>query len=867
MSSVRLRDLIRAVRACKTAAQERGVIKKETANIISAFNSHDVENRHRNVAKLMFIHMLGYPTHFGQMECLKLIAANGFPEKRMGYLALMVLLDERQEVLMLVTNSVKNDLASSNQFVVGLALCALGNICSTEMARDLAPEVEKLLASSNSYIRKKAALCAIRVLKKVPEMLEIFEPAMEQLLSDRHHGVLIAGVTLLTELLVMNPDRIDFHRKQVPQLVRILRNLVSSGYSAEHTVGGLTDPFLQVKVLRLLRILGAGDATASDIMSDMLAQVATNTDGAKNAGNAVLYECVQTIMGVESIGGLRVLGINILGKFLAKSDNNIRYVALNTLSKIVNVDTQAVQRHRNTIVDCVKDADVSIRRRALDLVYALVNEQNILVLSKELLEYLMVSDAEFRVDLTQKICSLVEQYAPDKQWHIDTIMQVLSKAGEYVPDEVCRRLVVTISNATELQGYSVRSLYKVLQTEGKAASQQLMCVAIWTIGEYGEMILNHQDELPEEDPMTVTEMEVIDLFESLYRDPLCSSLTRQYLSVALVKLSSRFSSCLERIKELVKEGSVSVDLELQSRAVHFEKLCMAENNSIRASILERMPAVDEKIYGSKEGAMVDATTENGHPHAEPARAQSNGVKPAVPEPVSETNMLGDLLGMDTPTAAAPHSSGDVLSDLLGDMSSPAPAVAPATGAMPSSGADLLADLLGSPAPAAAPANVGGLGFGGMVPPQQPAAVAPQPAQLGGMDFMGQMSAPPATAQGFPPIVAFTSPNGLTVNFEISKPNPGAPQVTLVKATFTNSSASSMDAFNFQVAVPKFMQLQLHPASAAVLPPGSSSVTQTMEVTNSMHGQKPLVMRLKISYSINGAPITEQTQVNTFPQGC
>ena len=42
----------------------------------------------------------------------------------------------------------------------------------------------------------------------------------------------------------------------------------------------------------------------------------------------------------------------------------MRYVALNTLAKVVSVDTQAVQRHRNTIVDCVKDADVSIRRSA-----------------------------------------------------------------------------------------------------------------------------------------------------------------------------------------------------------------------------------------------------------------------------------------------------------------------------------------------------------------------------------------------------------------------------------------------------------------------------------------------------------------------
>ena len=34
----------------------------------------DGEYRHRNVAKCLFISMLGYPTHFGQMETLKLIA-------------------------------------------------------------------------------------------------------------------------------------------------------------------------------------------------------------------------------------------------------------------------------------------------------------------------------------------------------------------------------------------------------------------------------------------------------------------------------------------------------------------------------------------------------------------------------------------------------------------------------------------------------------------------------------------------------------------------------------------------------------------------------------------------------------------------
>lgn len=50
---------------------------------------------------------------------------------------------------------------------------------------------------------------------------------------------------------------------------------------------------------------------------------------------------------------------------------------------------------RNTIVDCLKDPDVSIRKRALDLIYALVNESNIKILAHELVNFLQTASPGF----------------------------------------------------------------------------------------------------------------------------------------------------------------------------------------------------------------------------------------------------------------------------------------------------------------------------------------------------------------------------------------------------------------------------------------------------------------------------------------
>ena len=63
------------IRAARTAQEEREVVNKESANIRNSFRENNNMWRCRNVAKLLYIHMLGYPAHFGLMECLKLASS------------------------------------------------------------------------------------------------------------------------------------------------------------------------------------------------------------------------------------------------------------------------------------------------------------------------------------------------------------------------------------------------------------------------------------------------------------------------------------------------------------------------------------------------------------------------------------------------------------------------------------------------------------------------------------------------------------------------------------------------------------------------------------------------------------------------
>ncbi|EYC20300.1 hypothetical protein Y032_0022g559 [Ancylostoma ceylanicum] len=634
---MRLRDLIRQVRAARTMAEERAVVDRESANIRENFREDDSPWKCRNIAKLLYIHMLGYPAHFGQMECMKLVAQPRFTDKRIGYLGAMLLLDERSEVHLLVTNSLKNDLNASTQFVTGLALCTLGSICSAEMCRDLANEVERLVKSSNTYIKKKAALCAFRIVRKVPELMEVFISCTRSLLGEKNHGVLMGATTLVTEMCERSPDVLNHFKKLVPNLVRILKNLLMSGYSPEHDVTGISDPFLQVKILRLLRVLGKDDSRSTEEMNDILAQVATNTETAKNVGNAILYETVLTIMEIKSESGLRVLAVNILGRFLLNPDKNIRYVALNTLLKTVSIDYQAVQRHRTTVVDCLKDPDVSIRKRAMELCFALMNKTNIANMTKEILIFLETADPEFKSECASKMYVATERFSPNHEWHLDTMITVLRLAGNYVPDEVVSCMIQLISSHGELQHYAALQLFRAAQHDSTNA-QPLLQVAFWTIGEFGDLLLQPADA----DSAKVEETDVVEVFEHVLPSTLTSLSTKCYAVTALAKLATRFGATVDRINALVRANQAHLHLELQQRSVEFSRLL--DCGDIKYGLLERMPVITHNSLNAAAAPIEDG----------PSLLEDSQSSPALVAtvPTSNVDLLDQLASLEEPVSTA-----------------------------------------------------------------------------------------------------------------------------------------------------------------------------------------------------------------------
>ena len=575
---------------------------------------------------------------------------------------------------------------------MSLALTALCEISTAEMCREMYAEIQKLIGSTNLFIRKKATMTAVRIIRKVPDMVEEFGKLVENLLQERNHGVQLATFALMREILQIDPSYKKKFRKLVGTIVKAHKALLSGGYTPDYDVSGIMDPFLQVYILHVLRLLGDQSPEASEEMYDLLTQLASNPETGKSTANAILYECARTIVSVESSPALKVLGINILGKFLANKDSNTRYMALNLLKKVVQLDYDAVQRHKAIILECIKENDVSIRKGALDLLAQLVNKGNVKSIAKELLNILIVAEPEFQSDLAGAICCAVEQYSPSIRWQIDTTIKVLTLAGTCVRDEHIYTLIHLITAAPEQHAYSVHTTYLALR--GNLKQEGLVLLAMWMIGEFGQFLTkSYTDSTLTAQPVGASE--ILQIIEDLLSSPKTNTKIRDYALTALIKLSVKLpGECLSQINTLIVSQMNWPISEVQQRSIEYAALMDVKFQDKRAKILEPIPLSkrSESLVKGKSDKDIDekvadvATTPTKA--KEEVKKDKTGIEDLL-EPVT-----GSASG--SKAAALPQTTLNILEDVFRDIGTAPTASAVQQSLIPDFGAPIPQPIVTAP---------------------------------------------------------------------------------------------------------------------------------------------------------------------------
>ena len=184
-----------------------------------------------------------------------------------------------------------------------------------------------------------------------------------------------------------------------------------------------------------------------------------------NAGYSILFESINLIIHYNLSGSHELLGqaIALLGSFISAKDTNLLYLSLETMTRLSKIPgtAESIKKHEAVIINILKDGDVYLRRRSLDLLFNICDKTNSKNIVHELLANLARSDVSIREETVLKIAILAENFASSFKWYIDVILKLITLAGDYLADEIWYRVIQIVTNNEELQAYAAQRVYEV----------------------------------------------------------------------------------------------------------------------------------------------------------------------------------------------------------------------------------------------------------------------------------------------------------------------------------------------------------------------------------------------------------------------
>ena len=165
-----------------------------------------------------------------------------------------------------------------------------------------------------------------------------------------------------------------------------------------------------MNILSVLSMLAAGDAAVSNEIYFILEETIRRIDCSSNAGFALVYSGVQAAAAVYPQQRLLVAAAAATSKFLLCSNNNLRYIGVSGLAALARVSVAAAAKHQLAVIDCLSDADETLKHKTLALLAEVSNPKNIQFVVSNLLQHLRsAADPHLRATLVARIASLAER--------------------------------------------------------------------------------------------------------------------------------------------------------------------------------------------------------------------------------------------------------------------------------------------------------------------------------------------------------------------------------------------------------------------------------------------------------------------------
>lgn len=400
-----------------------------------------------------------------------------------------------------------------------MALNGLSHIVTPDLAQHLAPDIVSLLSHTKPSIRKKAISVMHAMIVHYPPILDQALPRLNDKLGDQDASVVSATVNIICELARHD---VNMAKSFLPLSPHLFDLLTTS-----------TNNWMLIKIVKLFGVLTPLEPRLARRLLPPVSAIIKTTPAM-----SLLYECMHTvILGgmLFAAGGddLAALCSEKFGAFLDDEDQNLRYIALLGLVKILPTHPYLVSMHQERIFDSMDDEDLSIRLRALDLVSGMATRENFMDIVQQQLKCLepgsisanqsastssaaqslrhIISvggapqpsagtssaswiSASYRLEIINRILDTGSQdtYTNiiDFEWYIDTLIRLNYLAGDSVGMRVSIQLIDIAARVQAVRPHAIEKLKRVLEDpsliESVKSTQELEIVraAAWICGEY-----------------------------------------------------------------------------------------------------------------------------------------------------------------------------------------------------------------------------------------------------------------------------------------------------------------------------------------------------------------------------------------------